>query len=44
MKTLKHTHRSGKKANQIPASATFNAKKSPIPEHHTNGSMSKRKR
>ena len=43
MKMVKQTHRSHKKANQIPKSATFNPKKSPIQSNATFSATSKRK-
>ena len=43
MKSMKHGHRSAKKANQIPKSATFNTKKPPIQNNATFSATSKRK-
>jgi hypothetical protein len=43
MKGMKHGHRSHKKANQVPKSATFNAKKPPIQANTAFSATSKRK-
>ena len=43
MKTVKQGHRSDKKANQIPKSATFSNKKPPIQANTTFSATSKRK-
>lgn len=45
MKQLKQTHRSNKKANQVPRSNTFSPRKSSgVGEHHTFSGNSKKNR
>jgi len=42
MKELKQSHRSNKKANQIPRSATFNKKPTGMDANHTFSAASKK--